>query len=52
VRGEPIVGSPEDAFRCFMGSDIDVLAVGDCYLEKSQQLESLKLDYKNEFELD
>jgi carbamoyltransferase len=52
VRGEPIVGSPEDAFRCFMGSDIDVLAVGDCYLEKSQQSESLKLDYKNEFELD
>ena len=52
VRGEPIVGSPQDAFRCFMGSDIDVLAVGDCYLEKSQQPESLKLDYKNEFELD
>jgi carbamoyltransferase len=52
VRGEPIVGSPEDAFRCFMGSDIDVLTVGDCYLEKSQQSKSLKLDYKNEFELD
>ena len=52
VRGEPIVGSPEDAFRCFMGSDIDVLTVGDCYLEKSKQSESLKLDYKNEFELD
>ena len=52
VRGEPIVGSPEDAFRCFMGTDIDVLAVGNCYLEKSRQPESLKLDYKNEFELD
>jgi carbamoyltransferase len=52
VRGEPIVGSPEDAFRCFMGSDIDVLAVGDCYLEKSQQSDALKVDYKNEFELD
>ncbi len=52
VRGEPIVGSPEDAFRCFMGTDIDVLAVGNCYLEKSRQSESLKLDYKNEFELD
>ena len=52
VRGEPIVGSPEDAFRCFMGTEIDVLAVENCYLEKSKQPESLKLDYKNEFELD
>jgi len=52
VRGEPIVGSPEDAFRCFMGTEIDALAVGNCYLEKSQQDPSLKLDYKNEFELD
>jgi carbamoyltransferase len=52
VRGEPIVGSPEDAFRCFMGSDIDVLAVGNCYLEKSQQSDALRVDYKNEFELD
>jgi len=52
VRGEPIVGSPEDAFRCFMGTDIDVLAIGNCYLEKPRQSESLKLDYKNEFELD
>ena len=52
VRGEPIVGSPEDAFRCFMGTEIDTLAVGNCYLEKSRQDPSLKLDYKNEFELD
>jgi carbamoyltransferase len=52
VRGEPIVCSPEDAFRCFMGTEIDVLAVQNCYLEKSKQPESLKLDYKNEFELD
>ena len=52
VRGEPIVGSPEDAFHCFMGTEIDALAIGNCYLEKSQQSESLKLDYKNEFELD
>ena len=52
VRGEPIVGTPEDAFRCFMGTDIDVLAVGNCYLEKSRQPESLKLDYKDAFELD
>jgi carbamoyltransferase len=52
VRGEPIVGSPEDAFRCFMGSDIDVLAVGDCYLEKSRQSQALQHDYRNQFELD
>jgi len=52
VRGEPIVGSPEDAFRCFMGTEIDALAVGNCYLEKSAQDPALKLDYKNEFELD
>jgi len=52
VRGEPIVGSPEDAFRCFMGTEIDTLAIGNCHLEKSRQNPSLKLDYKNEFELD
>ena len=34
VRGEPIVCTPEDAFRCFMGTDIDVLAAGNCYLRK------------------
>ena len=52
VRGEPIVGTPEDAFRCFMGSEIDVLAVGNCYLRKAAQDPALKLDYKNAFELD
>jgi carbamoyltransferase len=52
VRGEPIVGTPEDAFRCFMGSEIEVLAVGNCYLRKSAQDPALKLDYKNTFELD
>jgi len=52
VRGEPIVGTPEDAFRCFMGSEIEVLAVGNCYLRKSAQDPALKLDYKNAFELD
>jgi carbamoyltransferase len=52
VRGEPIVGSPEDAFRCFMGSDIDSLAVGNCYLRKVDQDPALKLNYKNQFELD
>lgn len=52
VRGEPIVGSPEDAFRCFMGSEIERLAVGNCYLDKEAQDPALKIDYKGEFELD
>ncbi|MBR1154688.1 carbamoyltransferase [Bradyrhizobium sp. JYMT SZCCT0428] len=52
VRGEPIVCTPEDAFRCFMGSNIEVLAVGNCFLLKEDQPTSLKLDYKNAFELD
>jgi carbamoyltransferase len=52
VRGEPIVCGPEDAFRCFMGSDIEVLTVGNCYLDKDQQDPALKLDYKDVFELD
>ena len=52
VRGEPIVMTPEDAFRCFMGSDIEELYVENCRLEKSLQDPSLKLDYKNAFALD
>ncbi len=52
VRGEPIVCTPEDAFRCFMGSEIEVLVCGDCFLEKEDQDPALKLDYKNAFELD
>ncbi len=52
VRGEPIVCTPEDAWRCFMGSEIDVLVVGNCFLKKEEQDPSLKLDYKNAFELD
>ncbi|CAA7621834.1 carbamoyltransferase [Magnetospirillum sp. UT-4] len=52
VRGEPIVCSPEDAFRCFMGSEIEVLTVGNCFLRKEDQDPALKLDYKNAFELD
>ncbi|HEY6980714.1 carbamoyltransferase [Reyranella sp.] len=52
VRGEPIVCTPEDAFRCFMGSEIEVLVVGNCFLKKEDQDPSLKLDYKNAFELD
>ena len=52
VRGEPIVCLPEDAFRCFMGTEIEVLAVGNCYFRKEDQDPSLKQDYKGGFELD
>jgi carbamoyltransferase len=52
VRGEPIVCTPEDAFRCFMGSDIEVLVVGNCFLRKDEQDPALRQDYKNAFELD
>ena len=52
VRGEPIVCTPEDAFRCFMGTGIEVLAVGNCLLKKEAQDPSLKIDYKEAFELD
>jgi carbamoyltransferase len=52
VRGEPIVCTPEDAFRCFMGTEIERLAVGNCFLRKEAQDPSLKVDYKEAFELD
>ncbi|MCB2012127.1 MAG: carbamoyltransferase [Geminicoccaceae bacterium] len=52
VRGEPIVCTPEDAFRCFMGTGIEHLAIGDCYLSKSEQDSALELDYSSAFELD
>jgi len=52
VRGEPIVCTPEDAFRGFMGSEIDVLAAVNCYLVKEAQDSRLKLDYKNRFSPD
>ena len=52
VRGEPIVGSPADAFRCFMGTDIEMLVCGNAVLMKQEQDPALKLDYKNAFELD
>ena len=52
VRGEPIVGSPKDAFHCFMGTELDMLAIGNYLLLKEQQDPSLKRDYKDAFELD
>jgi carbamoyltransferase len=52
VRGEPIVCTPEDAFRCFMGNELDVLVVGNCVLRKSEQDPALRLDYSSAFDLD
>jgi carbamoyltransferase len=52
VRGEPIVMTPEDAFRCLMGTEIDALVVGNCLLLKEEQDPALKVDYKDRFELD
>ncbi|MGH8223400.1 MAG: carbamoyltransferase family protein, partial [Woeseiaceae bacterium] len=52
VRGEPLVCTPEDSFRCFMGTEIDVLVVGNAFLEKNRQPEHLKQRYEDRFELD
>lgn len=52
VRGEPIVCSPEDAFRCFMGTELDLLVIGNSLLNKAEQLQSLDTNYKMEYELD
>ena len=52
VRGEPIVCTPEDAFRCFMGTEIELLVIGNCLLRKERQDPALKQDYKEAFELD
>ena len=52
VRGEPIVNTPKDAFNCFMGTDLDTLVIGNCYLKKENQNIELKKNYKNKYELD
>ena len=52
VRGEPIVCTPEDAFRCFMGTDLEVLVVGNCVLYKKEQNQSLSQNYRGKYELD
>jgi len=52
VRGEPIVCTPEDAFHCFMGTEMDTLVIGNCLLRKQDQDSSLAQDYKDKFELD
>ena len=52
VRGEPIVNTPTDAFNCFMGTELDLLVIGNCVLEKNMQNPFLEKDYSKEFELD
>lgn len=52
VRGEPIINTPEDAFHCLMGTEMDFLVVGNCILRKENQDPALAKDYKNIYELD
>jgi carbamoyltransferase len=52
VRGEPIVCTPEDAWRCFMGTGIDSLAIGNCFLDKARQDSAASRDYAASFALD
>ncbi len=52
IRSEPIVCTPEDAFRCFMGTDIEFLVAGNCVARKEDQDPSLRVDYRGMFEPD
>lgn len=52
IRGEPIVCTPEDAFRCFMGTEMDMLIVGNTVLHKDKQDQTLVTDYRSDFDLD
>ena len=52
VRGEPIVLSPEDAFQCFMGTDLDYLVIENIMLDKNAQDLSLRKSYEKKYELD
>jgi carbamoyltransferase len=52
VRGEPVVCSPEDAYRCFMGTELELLVIGNSILEKKSQVKNSSMDYKAEYELD
>ncbi len=52
VRGEPIICTPTDAFKCFMGTELDILVIGNCLLYEVDQDQSLKKNYKDNFELD
>ena len=52
VRGEPIVCTPEDGFRCFLGTELDVFVCGNTFMERTLQDPKLREDYKNKYELD
>ena len=52
VRGEPIVNTPEEAFRCFMNTEMDMLTIGNCYLNKESQDKSLRKDHKVKYKPD
>lgn len=55
VRGEPLVMTPQDAFRCFLGTGLDTLAIGNCFLRKQEQnaeLQELFAGYESGFDLD
>jgi carbamoyltransferase len=52
VRGEPIVCTPEDAFRCCMGNEIELLVVGNCMLRKAEQDPTLRRSYHEQFDSD
>ena len=52
IRGEPIVNTPQDAFNCFMGTELDMLVIGNYILKKNDQNKNLQKNYKNKFELD
>ena len=52
VRGEPIVCTVEDAFKCFMGTNLDILVCENFILYKEKQDQDLIVNYKNKFELD
>ena len=52
VRGEPIVNTPEEAFKCFMGTELDKLVIGNCYIDKNKQDKNLKRNYSDKFKFD
>ena len=52
VRGEPIVNTPQEAYNCFMGTELDILVIGNCYLRKQDQNPSLKKNYAKKSKLD
>ena len=52
IRGEPIVNTPSEAFNCFLGTELDILVIGNCYLRKIDQNNILNKKYLSNFELD